>query len=141
MCWIRSGAGLRWVRATRRASRRYVYLFADGLYLKAGIEKEKSAVLVAIGVDSEGCKALLAMELGYRESSASWAEVLRGLRDRGLATAALLGVGDGGFGFWAGLSEVFPRLTTSAAGTTGRSTSSTRCPSGCTARRGRRCMP
>ena len=87
---------------------RYVYLFADGLYLKAGLEKEKTAVLVVLGVTADGRKELLAMEEGYRESTASWSEVLRGLRDRGLAEAPLLAVGDGALGFWAALDQVFP---------------------------------
>jgi putative transposase len=92
----------------RPITERYVYIFADGLYLKAGLEKEKTAVLVVLGVTADGRKELLAMEEGYRESTASWSEVLRGLRDRGLAEAPLVGVGDGALGFWAALDQVFP---------------------------------
>lgn len=87
---------------------RYVYVFADGIYLKAGLEKEKTAVLVVLGVNQEGEKELLAMVEGYRESIASWREVLRSLRDRGLAEAPLLAVADGGLGFWGALDEVYP---------------------------------
>jgi putative transposase len=60
-----------------------------------------------IGARSDGRKELLAMELGYRESTNSWADVLRDLRDRGLA-APMIAVGDGALGLWAALREVFP---------------------------------
>lgn len=92
----------------RPITERYVYLFADGLYLKAGLGKEKTALLIVIGVTADGRKDLLAMEEGYRESTASWADVLRSLRDRGLAEAPLVGVGDGALGLWAALDQVFP---------------------------------
>jgi putative transposase len=87
--------------------RRYAYLWADGIYLGAGQEAEKSALLCVLGAREDGAKELLAMELGYRESAESWAGVLRDLRERGLA-APLLVVGDGALGLWAALDEVFP---------------------------------
>jgi transposase-like protein len=87
---------------------RYVYLFADGVYLKAGLEKENTAVLVVLGVSADGRKELLAMEKGYRESASSWGEVLRDLKARGLTEAPLLAVADGGLGLWAALREVYP---------------------------------
>src|SRR5436190_7318784 len=87
---------------------RFVYLYADGFYLKAGAERDKTAVLVVLGVDEQGHKELLAMERGYRESSASWSEVLRSLKERGLGEAPLLAIGDGALGLWAALDEVFP---------------------------------
>lgn len=86
---------------------RYLYLWGDGIYLKAGLEKEKLALLCIIGARADGAKELLAMEPGYRESSTSWEEVLRDLRSRGLA-APLLAIGDGGLGLWAALDEVYP---------------------------------
>jgi transposase-like protein len=86
----------------------YVYLYADGLYLKAGAEQDKTALLVVLGVDEHGHKELLAMESGYRESAASWSEVLRSLKQRGLTEAPRLAIGDGALGFWAALDEVFP---------------------------------
>jgi len=92
----------------RPLSGRYAYLFGDGLYLKAGIEREKTAVLVILGVREDGHKELLAMEQGYRESSESWAEVLRSLKERGMRQAPHLVVGDGNLGLWAALNEVFP---------------------------------
>ncbi len=92
---------------SRSISARYAYLYADGLYLGAGLEPERSCLLVIVGARADGQKELLAMELGYRESTESWASVLRDLRERGLG-APLLAVGDGALGLWAALSEVFP---------------------------------
>ncbi len=87
---------------------RYVYLYADGLYLKAGSEQDKTALLVVLGVDEQGHNGLLAMDKGYRESTASWSEVLRSLKERGVTEAPLLAIGDGALGLWAALDEVFP---------------------------------
>ena len=86
---------------------RYAYIWADGVYLAAGTEKEKTALLCVLGAREDGVKELLAMEAGYRESTESWAEVLRNLRDRGLSPP-LLAVGDGALGLWAALGQVFP---------------------------------
>jgi transposase-like protein len=82
-------------------------LWADGVYLGVGEEPERTAVLVVLGAREDGVKELVALELGYRESAVSWADVLRGLRDRGL-TAPLVAVGDGALGLWAALREVYP---------------------------------
>ena len=76
-------------------------------YLGVGTELEHSCLLVIVGARADGRKELLAMELGYRESTASWADVLLDLRDRGLG-APMLAVGDGALGLWAALREVFP---------------------------------
>ena len=92
----------------RPLASRYAYIYADGVYLKAGLEREKTALLVVIGVRADGIKELLALDEGYRESTESWLAVLRSLRDRGLGEAPLAAVGDGGLGFWAALDEVFP---------------------------------
>jgi transposase-like protein len=86
----------------------YAYIWADGVYLGVGGEEEKAALLCIVGAREDGTKELLALELGYRESTASWQDLLRDLRDRGLS-APLLAVGDGGLGLWAALDEVFPR--------------------------------
>lgn len=86
---------------------RYAYIWADGVYLGVGEEVEKSALLCVLGAREDGIKELLAMELGYRESTESWASVARDLRERGLA-APLVAVGDGALGLWAALDEVFP---------------------------------
>jgi putative transposase len=86
---------------------RHAYIWCDGIHLPTGPDAETSCVLVVIGAREDGHKELLAMEIGYRESTDSWADVLRGLRDRGLASP-LLAVGDGVLGLWAALDEVFP---------------------------------
>jgi putative transposase len=86
---------------------RYAYIWADGVYLPAGLDQEKTALLCIVGAREDGQKELLAMESGYRESTESWADVLRDLRDRGLAPP-LAAVGDGALGLWAALDQVFP---------------------------------
>jgi transposase-like protein len=85
----------------------YAYIWADGIYMGAGLEKEKTSLLCVLGAREDGEKELLAMELGYRESTESWRGVLGDLRDRGLE-APLLAVGDGVLGLWAALDEVYP---------------------------------
>ena len=86
---------------------RIVYSWADGIYLGAGLEKENSCLLTLIGARADGTKELIAMEIGYRESKASWGDVLRSLRDRRLR-APLLMIGDGNLGIWGSLAEVWP---------------------------------
>ncbi len=85
----------------------WAYFWADGIYVKAGIGKEKAALLVVIGVAEDGTKRFLALEAGYRESKESWAAVLRQLKARGVKSARLF-VGDGNLGLWAAVSEVYP---------------------------------
>lgn len=84
-----------------------IYMWADGLYVKAGLDKDKAALLVIIGATKEGKKRLLTVEGGYRESKESWSGVLRKLRDRGLR-APRLTVADGGLGIWSALGETYP---------------------------------
>jgi putative transposase len=84
-----------------------VYLWVDGVYIKAGLEKEKAALLVAVAGLSDGRKILVALEAGYRESEASWSAVLRKLRDRGMKAPCLV-IGDGHLGIWAAMRHVFP---------------------------------
>ena len=84
-----------------------VYMWVDGVYIKAGLDKTKAALLVAIGALSDGRKVILAVEPGYRESVESWAEELRSLKERGLNCPRLV-VGDGHLGIWGALNEVFP---------------------------------
>jgi putative transposase len=85
----------------------YVYLWVDGIHLKVRLEQEKLCLLVMIGVRSDGRKELVALADGYRESTESWADLLRGCRRRGMA-APVLAVGDGALGFWKAMREVFP---------------------------------
>jgi len=94
-------------RHRRLSGHRYAYVWADGIYLGAGTEKDKTALLCVLGAREDGVKELLAMEPGYRESTESWADVLRDLRDRELIPP-LVAVGDGALGLWAALDEVFP---------------------------------
>ena len=84
-----------------------MYLWLDGAYLKAGLEKEKAALLVAIGVKTDGRKVVLAVSSGYRESTASWSGLLRELKARGMNEPRLV-VGDGNLGLWSALRNVFP---------------------------------
>jgi transposase-like protein len=86
----------------------WAYLWADGIYVKAGLGKEKSALLVVIGVQRDGSKRFLALEPGYRESKESWALVLRQLKVRGVKSARLF-VGDGNLGLWAAVGEIYPQ--------------------------------
>ena len=86
---------------------RYPYVWADGVYLDAGTEVDKMALLCVVGGRDDGEKELLAMEPGYRESKESWAETLRDLCSRGLE-APMVAAGDGALGLWAALDEVYP---------------------------------
>jgi transposase-like protein len=89
--------------------KQYVYWWADGIYLQARMESEKSCVLVIIGADETGKKELVALIDGFRESKESWLECLRHLRQRGLKHAPRLAIGDGALGFWGALNELFPK--------------------------------
>ncbi len=84
-----------------------VYLWADGLYVKAGIGKDKAALLVVMGAMRDGRKELLAVQSGYRESTGCWASVLRSLKERALK-APKLTIADGHLGIWAALAEIYP---------------------------------
>lgn len=84
-----------------------VYLWADGIYVKAGLEKERAALLVVIAGLRDGRKVVLAVEPGYRESKESWSELLRSLKSRGLRSPKLL-IADGHLGIWSALGEIFP---------------------------------
>ena len=94
-------------RSGRLDSCSYAYIWADGVYLGAGGDREKTALLCVVGVREDGDKELVGMELGYRESTESWAGVMRGLRERGMS-APLLAVGDGALGLWSALDRVYP---------------------------------
>ena len=89
------------------AEQEVVYLWVDGLYVKAGLEKAKAALLVVVGAMSDGSKQVLAMEAGQRESIESWSKLLRDLKARGLNCPRLV-VGDGHLGIWGALTNVFP---------------------------------
>jgi len=97
----------RWQRRDLSA-RRYVYVWADGVYLQARMEPNAECMLVVIGATPEGKKELLGFQVGLRESAQSWRELLVDLKARGLAAPPNLAVGDGALGFWKALDEVFP---------------------------------
>jgi putative transposase len=84
-----------------------VYWWADGLYVKAGIEDRKAALLTIVGATASGEKVLLACESGERESKESWLKVLRDLKARGLKLPKVT-VADGHLGIWAALGELHP---------------------------------
>jgi putative transposase len=84
-----------------------VYLWVDGIYVKAGLEKDKAALLTVIGALSDGRKVVLAVSPGHRESTEAWSAILRDLKERGLPCPKLV-VGDGHLGIWGALANVFP---------------------------------
>jgi transposase-like protein len=84
-----------------------VYVWADGIDVKAGLEKDKAAMLVVIAALRDGRKVVLAVESGYRESTESWAALLRDLKGRGLRAPRLL-IADGHLGIWGAGRTVFP---------------------------------
>jgi transposase-like protein len=87
---------------------RYAYLFVDGVHVSVRLgEDDRLCLLVVIGVREDGVKELLAVEDGYRESTDSWAAVMRDLKARGMNEPKLV-IGDGALGTWAALRDVFP---------------------------------
>ncbi len=97
----------RWQRRDLSA-RRYVYVWADGVYLQARMEPQAECMLVLIGATPQGKKELVGFQVGLRESTQSWRELLVDLKARGLAIAPELATGDGALGFWKALEEVSP---------------------------------
>ena len=90
------------------SARRYVYVWADGVYLQARMEPAAECMLVLIGATPEGKKELVGFQTGVRESAQSWRELLIDIKQRGLEIAPDLAVGDGALGFWKAIEEVFP---------------------------------
>ncbi len=90
------------------SARRYVYVWADGVYLQARMEEHAECMLVLIGATPEGKKELVGFQVGVRESAQSWHELLIEVKRRGLAIAPEIAVGDGALGFWKALDEVYP---------------------------------
>ena len=85
-----------------------VYLWVDGVYVKAGLEKDKAVILVVLAALSDGRKVVVTVVPGYRESTESWSQVLRDLKDRGMECPRLI-VGDGHLGIWGALRNVYPQ--------------------------------
>ena len=90
------------------SARRYVYVWADGVYLQARMEPQAECMLVVMGATPEGKKELIGFQTGLRESAQSWKELLVDLKERGLPIAPEVATGDGALGFWKALDEAFP---------------------------------
>jgi putative transposase len=94
-------------RKSSLAKKDYVYVWVDGIHFNVRLEDDRLCTLVMIGVRPDGTKELIAVEDGYRESTESWASLLRGLKRRGMR-APVVAIGDGALGFWAGVRDVWP---------------------------------
>ena len=90
------------------SGKRYVYFWADGLHVNVRLDEERSCILVIMAADEHGNKELVAVSDGYRESAASWRQILLDLRRRGLVIGPRLATADGALGFWKALREVYP---------------------------------
>ena len=90
------------------SARRYVYVWADGVFLQARMEDHGECMLVLIGATPEGKKELIGFQVGVRESAQSWRELLIDVKQRGLQIAPEIAVGDGALGFWKALDEICP---------------------------------
>ena len=96
----------RWLQRDLSA-KRYVYLWADGVYFRPRLEHDKQCLLVIIGADEIGNKDIVGLSDGYRESEQSWYELLLDLKRRGLTASPELATGDGALGFWKALRQVY----------------------------------
>ncbi|GGD30262.1 hypothetical protein GCM10011358_12880 [Sinisalibacter lacisalsi] len=65
----------RWQRWDLSA-RRYAYIWADGVYLQARMEPQAESILIILGATPEGKKELVGFQVGVRESTQSWRELL-----------------------------------------------------------------
>ena len=90
------------------SGKKYVYLWADGIYFNVRLDDDRACILVIMGTLEDGTKELVAVHAGYRESKLSWLEMLQGLKSRGLKQSPKLAVGDGALGFWAAMNEAYP---------------------------------
>lgn len=91
------------------SNKRYVYLWADGIYFNVRLEEDRPCILVIMGATDDGKKELVAVWDGHRESKESWLTVLRDLKKRGLVHQPKLATGDGALGFWGALEEEYPK--------------------------------
>jgi len=93
------------------SDRDYVYVWVDGVHFNIRLDEARLCCLVMVGVRTDGTKELVAVADGLRESTESWADLLRDLRRRGMR-APVVAVGDGALGFWAALGQVWPKTRT-----------------------------
>jgi putative transposase len=89
--------------------KRYVYIWADGVYFNIRSDDARQCILVIIGVTEQGRKEFIAIEDGYRESEQSWSELLLRIKAQSLGHSPKLAVGDGALGFWKALRKIFPK--------------------------------
>lgn len=102
------GCGTRRISTRDLSDRDYVYIWADGIHFSIRLgEDDRLCCLVIVGVRVDGTKELIAIADGYRESTESWAELLRDCKSRGMS-APVLAAGDGALGFWGAVTDVFP---------------------------------
>ena len=112
-----------WQAEHERWSRRdlatvdYVYWWVDGIHFRIRLEEDRLCCLVIVGVRADGTKELVAITDGHRESTDSWADLLRDLKRRGMR-APMVAVGDGALGLWAALRTMWPDTTEHGAGCT-----------------------
>ncbi len=99
------------VRWNKRSlsSKKYVYFWVDGVHFGVRMDDARQCILVIIGATADGKKELVALQDGYRESEASWKEILQNLKEQGLQHEPELAIGDGALGFWKALPQVFGR--------------------------------
>ena len=89
------------------SKRRYVYIWADGVYCNVR-QDDKLCLLVIMGSDSTGRKEIIGLTDGYRESEASWLELLEQLCEQGFTVPPEVAVGDGALGFWKAITKHWP---------------------------------
>ena len=89
-------------------NKRYVYIWADGVYFNVRSDNARQCILVVIGVTEMGIKEFVAIEDGYRESEQSWTELLLRIKSQGLNHSPELAIGDGALGFWKALRKIYP---------------------------------
>jgi transposase-like protein len=92
------------------AGKRYVYVWADGVYFNIRLEGGRQCILVLLGATADGRKELIAIQDGQRESEQSWKELLLDVQARGLTIDPALAVGDGSLGFWKAVRQVWPEV-------------------------------
>lgn len=99
--------------ARNLSTKKYVYVWADGIHVNVRLEdqeNQRQCILVLMGATADGEKELIAVRDGYRESEASWTEVLADIKNRGLSIDPKLAIGDGALGFWAAVRKMFPDI-------------------------------
>jgi transposase-like protein len=95
------------------SGKKYVYIWADGIHVNVRLEdqeNQRQCILVLMGATEDGEKELIAVRDGYRESEASWTELMADIKNRGLTTEPKLAIGDGALGFWAAVRKMFPNI-------------------------------